>query len=126
MRLVPNLSEITECPNCGSIRLYTVEDRFAFSKYFKCGDCGEEIREGNITIDNSMRSIPHEIEKEPTIETDNEEAARRAQEEKDRFLFNLREEIYHLRYHIHDTHSMMLVNNLTDIFTQIADYIENH
>ena len=124
MRLVPNLSEITECPNCGSIHLYMVEDRFTFSKYFKCGNCGEETYEGNITTDNSAISIPYEESR--TIKTDNEETACRKQEEKDKFLFNLREEIDRLRHNIHDTHSMMLVNKLTDIFTLIADYIENH
>ena len=126
MRIVPNLNEITECPNCGSIHLYTVEDRYVFSKYYKCGDCGEEIREGNIITDNSTLSIPHSIAEAETTKIDNEETARRAQEEKDQFLFNLREEIDRLRYNILDTYSMMFVNKLTDIFTQIADYIENH
>lgn len=107
MRIVHNLSEITECPNCGSVHLYTVEDRFAFSKYFKCGDCHEEIYEGN-------------------IKGANEETARRAQEEKDKFLLTLREEINDLRVSIHDTHSMTLINRLTDIFTMIADYIEEN
>ena len=126
MRIVPNLNEITECPNCGSIHLYTAEDRYAFSKYYICGDCGEEIREGNIITDNSTLSIPHSIAEAETIKIDNEATARREQEEKDKFLFNLREEIDRLRYNILDTYSMMLVNKLTDIFTQIADYIENH
>lgn len=127
MRLVPDLNEITECPNCGSIHLYSVEDRFAFSKYFKCGDCHEEIYEGNITTDNlAPQAIAIPYEESRTIKTDNEETAHRKQEEKDKFLFNLREEIDRLRHNIHDTHSMMLVNKLTDIFTLIADYIENH
>ena len=126
MRIVSNLSDITECPNCGSIHLYTVEDRFAFSKYFKCGDCHEEIYESNTTAGIAVISMSPEEANARSPIVDNEEAARRAQEEKDRFLFNLREEIDRLRYNIHDTHSMMLVNKLTDIFTQIADYIENH
>ena len=126
MRIVPNLNEITECPNCGSIHLYTVEDRYVFSKYYKCGDCGEEIREGNIITDNSTLSIPCGIAEAQTIKIDNEATARGDQEEKDKFLFNLREEIDRLRYNIHDTHSMMLVNKLTDIFNLIVDYIEGH
>jgi hypothetical protein len=73
-----------------------------------------------------MISIPDGVAEAYTIKIDNEETARQAQEEKEKFLFNLREEIGRLRYNIHDTHSMMLVNKLTDIFTQIADYIENH
>lgn len=106
-----------------------MKDPMELSVKVFCLDCHEEIREGNITIDAfSLQNIaiPHEIAEEHTIKTDNEETARRAQEEKDQFLFNLREEIDRLRYNIHDTHSMMLVNKLTDIFTQIADYIENH
>ena len=121
MRIVPNLKTILYCPNCGSSKLYEMEDPMELSVKVFCLDCHEEIREGNITIDSSMISVPHE-----EIETHTEETARRAQEEKDLFLFNLREEIDRLRYNIHDTHSMMLVNKLTDIFTQIADYIENH
>jgi hypothetical protein len=99
----------------------------AMKEYKICPRCHEEIREGNITINNSSPdaiSIPYDESR--TIKIDNEATARREQEEKDKFLFNLREEINRLRYNIHDTHSMMLVNKLTDIFTQIADYIENH
>jgi hypothetical protein len=92
-----------------------------------CLDCHEEIREGNITIDNpSLNAIAIPYDESHTIKIDNEATARREQEEKDKFLFNLREEINRIRYNIHDTHSMTLVNKLTDIFTQIADYIENH
>ena len=118
MRLVPDLNEITECPNCGSIHLYTVEDRFAFSKYLKCGDCGEEIREGNITIDNAMISIPYDESR--TIKMP--ETITRGQE----MANTLRQEIGYLRTNIHGTHSMMLVNRLTDILNLIADYIEEH
>ena len=126
MRVVPNLKTILTCPNCGSGKLYEIKDPIELSTKIFCLDCHEEIVEGNTTIDNLMLSIPQTEGKAPNIETNHEEAARRAQEEKDKFLFNLREEIDRLRYNIHDTHSMMLVNKLTDIFTQIADYIENH
>ena len=126
MRIVPNLKTILQCPNCGSSKLYEMKDPIELSVKVFCLDCHEEICEGNITIDDSMLSIFTEEAKAHTIKTDNEETARRAQEEKDQFLFNLREEIERLRYNIHDTHSMMLVNKLTDIFTLIADYIENH
>lgn len=129
MRIVPNIKTILHCPNCGSSKLYEMKDPMELSVKVFCLDCHEEIREGNITIDAfSLQNIaiPHEIAEERTIKTDNEETARRAQEEKDQFLFNLREEIDRLRYNILDTYSMMFVNKLTDIFTQIADYIENH
>ena len=45
---------------------------------------------------------------------------------KEQLLFTLREEINNLRVSIHDTHSMTLINRLTDIFTMIADYIEEN
>lgn len=118
MRLVPDLNEITECPNCGSIHLYTVEDRFAFSKYLKCGDCGEEIREGNIVNDNSPQAIAIPYDESRTIKMP--KMITRGQETADA----LRQEIGYLRTNIHDAHSMMLVNRLTDILNLIADYIE--
>ena len=127
MRLVPNLNEVYFCPNCDNPELYAVKDVINMTKYKYCPRCHEEIQEGNIIIDNpSFDAIAIPCEESRAIKTDNEETARRAQEEKDQFLFNLREGIERLRYNIHDTHSMTLVNKLTDIFTLIADYIENH
>ena len=126
MRIVPNLNEVYFCPNCNSPELYAFKDIMALKEYKICPHCHEEIREGNTVTDIAAISLSQEEAKARSIIVDNEEVARRAQEEKDNFLFNLREEIDRLRYNIHDTHSMMLVNKLTDIFTQIADYIENH
>ena len=131
MRIVPNLKTILHCPNCGSGKLYEVQDPMELSVKVFCLDCHEEIREGN-TLDNAAISIPYEESrtiKIPTREEIYEQdciSRKRTEEEKEKFLFNLREEIDRLRYNIHDTHSMTLVNKLTDIFTQIADYIENH
>lgn len=124
MRLVPNLKTILHCPNCGSSKLYEIEDPMELSVKVFCLDCHEEIREGNITIDNSMISIPYEESR--TIKTNNEETARRAQEEKEKFLFNLREEINNLKWHAHTVEDAQLMEHLSLIFTQIADYIENH
>lgn len=45
---------------------------------------------------------------------------------KEQLLPILREEIDRLRISIHDAHSMTLINRLTDIFTMIADYIEEN
>ena len=126
MRIVPNLKTILNCPNCGSGKLYVMKDPMELSEKVFCLDCHEEIVEGNITIDDLTLSIPQEEAKKLHLKINNEEIVSREQEEKEKFLFNLREEIDRLRYNIHDTHSMMLVNKLTDIFTQIADYIENH
>ena len=125
MRIVPNLNEVYFCPNCDSPELYVVKTGMTEYKY--CPRCHEVIRESDIVIDNSSPnaiSIPYDESR--TIKADNEKTASREQEEKDKFLFNLREEIDRLRYNILDTYSMMFVNKLTDIFIQIADYIENH
>ena len=129
MRLVPNLNEVYFCPNCDSPELYTIKDLMNNKEHKYCPRCHEEIYEGNITSDNLTFPTPStsfEEAKTHTIKIDNEATARREQEEKEKFLFNLREEIDSLRYNIHDAYSMILINKLTDIFTQIADYIENH
>jgi hypothetical protein len=70
---------------------------------------------------NLTFSIPHE-----EIETHTEETARRAQKEKDKFFSNLREEINNLKWHAHTVEDAQLMEHLSFIFTQIADYIENH
>ena len=118
MRIVPNLKTILYCPNCGSSKLYEIKDPMELSVKVFCLDCHEEIREGDIPIDNAMISIPYDESrtiKTPEIITHGQEAAVR-----------IREEIDRLRCNIHDTHSMMLVNKLTDIFDLIADYMEEH
>jgi hypothetical protein len=103
-----------------------IKDVRAMKEYKYCSRCQEEIYEGNITIDDSMISLPQEEAKAHTIKTDNEETARQAQEEKDQFLFNLREEINNLKWHAHTVEDAQLMEHLSFIFTQIADYIENH
>ena len=45
---------------------------------------------------------------------------------KEQLLLTLREEIDRLCASIHDAHSMTLINRLTNIFTMIADYIEEN
>lgn len=118
MRVVPNLKTILNCPNCGSSKLYEIKDPMALSTKIFCLDCHEEIVEGNITIDNAMISIPYDESR--TIKMP--ETITRGQE----MANTLRQEIGYLRTNIHDTHSMMLVNRLTDILNLIADYIEEH
>lgn len=134
MRIVPNLKTILQCPNCGSSKLYEVKDPMKLSVKVFCLDCHEEIREGNILTEDLTLSIPIDEAKTHTIKIPTREevyeqdciSQKQKEEEKEKFLFNLREEIDRLRYNIHDTHSMMLVNKLIDIFNLIADYIEEH
>ena len=121
MRIVSNLNEVYFCPNCDSPELYVVKDVKSMKEHKYCPRCHEEIRESDIAINNSSPdaiSIPYDESrtiKMPEIITHGQEAATR-----------LREEIGYLRSNIHDTHSMMLVNRLTDIFNLIADYMEEH
>lgn len=119
MRLVPNLNEVYFCPNCNSPELYVIKDVRAMKEYKYCSRCQEEIYEGNITTDNpSPQAISIPYDESRTIQMP--KMITRAQETAD----TLRQEIGYLRTNIHDTHSMMLVNRLTDIFNLIADYIE--
>ena len=85
-----------------------------------CLDCHEEIVEGDITIDNSTHAISIPYDESRTIKMP--EVTTRGKIIAD----TLRQEIGYLRSNIHDTHSMMLVNRLTDILNLIADYIEEH
>lgn len=87
-------------------------------EYKRCPRCYEEIYEGNIITDNSPQAISIPYDESRTIEMP--KVTTRGKKTAD----TLRQEIDRLRYNIHDTHSMMLVNKLTDILNLIADYIE--
>lgn len=51
MRIVPNLNEINECPNCGET-FYLKEVKNEFGRPFVlCACCHEEIYENEFTID---------------------------------------------------------------------------
>lgn len=45
MRIVDCLTKMTECPNCGSKKLYGVYDHIAHRTGGVCGDCGETFEE---------------------------------------------------------------------------------
>ena len=132
MRIVSNLKTILTCPNCGRDKLYEIKDPMELSTKICCLDCHEEIVEGNITIDNLAISIPYDESrtiKIPTREEIYEQeciSQKREEEEKEKFLFNLREEINNLKWHARTVEDAQLMEHLSFIFTQIADYIENH
>jgi DNA-directed RNA polymerase subunit RPC12/RpoP len=45
MRIVDSLTKMTECPNCGSKKLYGVYDHINHRTGGVCGDCGETFEE---------------------------------------------------------------------------------
>jgi hypothetical protein len=94
-------------------------------------DCLEVIYEGDTTSSHTIfvSSEGSRTIKIPTYEEcyENELAAqKRREEEKEKFLFNLREEISSLKWHAHTVEDAQLMEHLSCIFTKIADYIENH
>ena len=120
MRIVPNLKTILKCPNCGSNKLYEIEDPMELSVKVFCLDCHEEIVEGNTTTDNSTHAVSIPYDESRTIQVPEVTTHGKI------IADALRQEIGYLRTNIHDTHSMVLVNRLTDILNLIADYIEEH
>lgn len=105
MRIVPNLNNINECPNCGET-FYLKEIKNEFGKpYVLCTCCHEEIFENETT-----RS------EEKTIK----------EREKENFIFEMREEISNLTWSIHDSKTQTLVENIQNILNRIIDYIEEN
>ena len=104
MRIVPNLNDMDECPNCESRGFISNHNQFG-RLYKLCPVCHEEFFENEITC--SEEKI---IKKK----------------EKENFIFEMREEINHLTQSIHDARSMVLVENIQNIFNKIIDYIEEN
>jgi predicted nucleic-acid-binding Zn-ribbon protein len=112
MRIVQNLDNITECPNCGNGDLdywYNINTQ-KHSKH--CAKCGEEMFEKESGLD--------------LIGFDLEGKEGRVTKYKENFIFEMREEINHLSWSIHDAHSMVLVGNIQNILNRIIDYIEEN
>lgn len=112
MIIVNNLKETTRCPNCGNSDLdcwFNLNTQ-KHSKY--CAQCDEEI-----------------FEKEPdlcVVGVDLESKKSRTTEDKEHFIFEMREEISNLTWSIHDSKSQILVENIQNILNRIIDYIEEN
>lgn len=104
MRIVQNLENITECPNCTSGRLIPNHNQFG-RLYKLCPICTEEIYENETT--RSAEKTTKEKEKE-------------------NFIFEMREEISYLTWFIHDRKTQPLVENIQNILNRIIDYIEEN
>ena len=122
MRIVPNLNDITECPNCGSDwYLRETENQFGRSSVL-CLNCGEEIYENETTCSEERRAVYH-VKKIADVKEEWFEQKRR---EKENFIFETREEISNLTWSIHDSKTQILVENIQNILNRIIDYIEEN
>jgi hypothetical protein len=57
---------------------------------------------------------------------DLESKKNRTTEDKEGFVFEMREEISNLTWNIYDTNSQVLVENIQNILNRIIDYIEEN
>jgi hypothetical protein len=127
MRIVPNLNEIDECPNCESRGLILNHNKFG-RLYKLCPVCTEEIYEGEDTyydISESTKSKEFDCTWDEGMDTI-KEVRERERKKKEDFIFEMREEINHLNWCVHDARSMTLVENIQNIFNRIIDYIEEN
>ena len=145
MRIVPNLNDIDECPNCESRGMIRTTNEFG-RPFLQCVVCTEQIYENETTCSEEQHTVDH-IEQifdadkpfskkqknlnemvEEYLERERHSAklfeARQAA--KEGFIFEMREEINHLSWSIHDARSMVLVENIQNIFNRIIDYIEEN
>jgi hypothetical protein len=116
MRIVPNLNETTQCPNCHEQGLIRTVNEFN-RPYLICSACREEIYENETTC-----SFYH-IKK---FADTKEEWLKQQQKRKESFIFEMREEISNLTWSIHDSKTQTLVENIQNIFNRIIDYIQEN
>lgn len=102
MRIVPNLNDIDECPNCESRGLIRTTNEFGRA-FKQCPVCTEQIYENETTCSEEKTT-----------------------KEKENFIFEMREEVSNLTWSIHDSKTQVLVENIQNIFNRIIDYIEEN
>jgi hypothetical protein len=115
MRIVPSLKEVKKCLNCGSDNLHNCRNDKG-TEYIFCGYCHEYVYENETTCDGTVTikiKTPEELFEEK-------------KKKKEQFIFDLREEVNYLSWNSHDARSMVLVNNIQEIFNKIIDYIEEN
>ena len=123
MRIVPNLTELTECPNCHKRRGGLTDCVNDFGRHFLlCMNCQETIYENETTCSEEQHAVYH-IKKFADTKG---EWLEQKQKRKENFLFEMREEISNLTWSIHDSQTQILVENIQNIFNRIIDYIEEN
>jgi neutral trehalase len=105
MRIVTNLTNLTECPNCGDDRCLRESENQFGRPFVICLNCHEEIYENEFTCSEEKTT---------------------KEKEKENFIFEMREEISNLNWSVHDTRSAVLIENIQNIFNRIIDYIEEN
>lgn len=110
--MTDNFDNIHYCPKCMSSRLTTITDIHSLTKYKHCNSCGHTIYPSN------EQSLPteHKIDEEWVS----------LSKKKEDFIFEMREEINHLTWSIHDSQTQILVENIQNILNRIIDYIEEN
>ena len=98
MRLVPNLTELNECPNCGNKKLILTKNEF-HTPFKQCCVCTEEIYENEDT-----QSAPS----------------------KEEVLFELREMADVLPHWAESNRDTLLMQMIRDIFNKLIDYLEEN
>ena len=121
MRIVPNLNETTQCPNCHEQGLIRTVNEFN-RPYLICLACREEIFENETTCSEERYAVFH-VE---TFADTQENWLKQKQKRKENFLFEMREEISNLTWSIHDSQTQILVENIQNILNRINDYIEEN
>jgi hypothetical protein len=93
-----------------------------------CPNCGEEIYENEDTyydISESTKSKEFDCTWDEGMDTI-KEVRERERKKKEDFIFEMREEINHLTWSIHDSQTQILVENIQNILNRIIDYIEEN
>jgi protein-tyrosine-phosphatase len=121
MRIVPNLNDINECPNCGRRVLTYATNEFG-RPFVLCANCHEEIFENETTCSEEQ----HTVYCMKKIEDEKLEWFEQKRKEKENFIFEMREEISNLNWSIRDPYSATLIENIQNIFNRIIDYIEEN
>ena len=124
MRIVPNLTNLTECPNCGET-FYLKEMKNEFGRPFVlCVRCHEEIYENETTCSEEQ----HAVYCMKKIADAKEDWLNQKRKEKEDFIFEMREEISNLTWSLNadNAHSLVLVENIQNILNRIIDYIEEN
>jgi pyruvate/2-oxoacid:ferredoxin oxidoreductase beta subunit len=122
MRMVPNLTNLTECPNCGET-FYLKEMKNEIGRRFVlCVNCHEEIYENETTCSEEQ----HAVYCMKKIADAKEDWLNQKKKEKENFIFEMREEISNLTWTFPDPKARILVENIQNIFNRIIDYIEEN
>lgn len=121
MRIVPNLNDIDECPNCESRGLIRTTNEFG-RPFKQCPVCTEQIYENETTCSEEQHAVYCVKE----IADAKEEQLKQKQREKENFIFEMRGEISNLTWSIHDSKTQILVENIQNILNRIIDYIEEN